>query len=104
MSQKRTIANSRSKETASHGSRRCEALGIIVPVEWDPSGNPSAWAISTYDENLYQIDITTQQGRALGLFLGRKIMLTGFLDETGEGCQKIEVETYELLDDKQTAR
>ena len=79
-------------------------MGIIVPVEWDPSGIPNAWAISTYDENLYRIDISTQKGLTLGSFLGRKIMLTGFLNQTEEGHSTIEVESYALLDDRQPVR
>ena len=92
------------KEAASHENRRCEALGIVVPVEWDSSGNPSAWAISTYDENLYRIDTATPKGRALGSFLGRKIMLSGFLSTAGDGRHSVEVDTYVLLDEKDTIR
>ena len=87
-------------EAASDESRRCEALGIIVPVEWDSCGNPSAWAISTYEENLYRIDATTPEGRTLGSLLGRKIMLSGFLEKAGDGLCSIEVDAYVLLDEK----
>lgn len=90
-------------ENASHGSPSHEAVGIIVPVDWDSCGNPNAWAISTYDENLYRIDPATEKGRELGSFLGRKMLLTGLLGETDDhGNHRImRVQTYVCLDDRQ---
>jgi hypothetical protein len=104
MPPKKPFANSPMKENPSHGNRLCKALGIIVPVEWDLNGNPSAWAISTYDENLYRIDTATEKGRILGSFLGRKMLLSGLLDEAEDSQRKILVETYVLLDDRQPIR
>jgi len=104
MSPKKPFPNRLMKKNASHGNRLCDALGIIVPVEWDLNGNPSAWAISTYDENLYQIDNATEKGRELGSFLGRKILLSGVLDDSGDKYCKIMVETYVLLEDRQPIR
>ena len=79
-------------------------MGIVVPMEWDTGGNPSAWAISTYDEDLYRIDTTTEKGQALGSLLGCKIQLSGMLYETGGSNYRIIVDTYLILDDKQSLR
>ena len=81
-----------------------EALGIIVPTEWDLNGKPSVWAISTYDENLYRIDTRTEEGRLLGSLLGRKIRIFGFLGSAGDGHQNIMVEKYIVLDDAEMIR
>lgn len=74
-----------------------EAIGIIVPAEWDPNGKPNAWSLSTYDENLYQIDTGTEEGRLMGSFAGRAIRVFGQLNETESGRRLITVEKYTLL-------
>lgn len=86
-------------------SRRLfESLGIIVPAEWDANGIPSAWAISTYDENYYPIDSTDGEGQNLGSFSGRKIRVYGHLNESRDGSKRITVEKYVVLDDLETTQ
>ncbi len=85
-------------------SRLFEAMGIVVPAEWDPEGKPFAWVISTYDEKLYRIDTRTPNGLALCSFPGRKIRVYGYLNEGEDGNHQLTVQKYALLDDLETIR
>jgi hypothetical protein len=73
------------------------AIGIVIPVEWDENGRPSAHAISTYDEKEYLIDIRTETGKALSGFDRQKIRATGTLGDQIKNRRLIAISSYEIL-------
>jgi hypothetical protein len=73
------------------------AIGIVVPVEWDENGRPSAHAISSYDEEEYLIDIRTETGKRLSGVDRQKIRATGTLGTRIKNRRMITINSYEIL-------
>lgn len=58
-----------------------ERTGIIIPVEWDDNGFPTAVAISTYNEEEYRIDEGNDIGKELKYLKTEKIKIIGAVKE-----------------------
>lgn len=63
-------------------------LGIVVPVDWDREGRVLSFAVSTYEEKEFLIDIKSQPGRALVTMPQQKMRITGTIGK-GRGNQRI---------------
>ncbi len=63
-------------------------LGIVVPVDWDREGRALSFAVSTYEEQEYLIDITSPPGMALTTMPQQKIKITGTIGK-GRGNKRI---------------
>ena len=73
------------------------AIGIVIPVEWDEKGRPSAHAIASYDEEEYLIDIRTETGKQLSGVDRQKIRATGTLGSRIKNRRLISITSYEVL-------
>lgn len=83
------MTTARSGKEVRQGNRGGEPLvivgGIVVPIEWDQDGNPTALAISTKKEEVYRIKPDTKVRELLG-FLRQEIEAEGMVSE-GAGLQ-----------------
>lgn len=73
------------------------AIGVVIPVEWDDSGNPTAYAFSTYEENEYLIDMQTDLGKEIAAIEKQKISVTGTLGRMVKNRRSISITRYEKL-------
>ena len=74
------------------------AKGILVPADWDESGNIIAMALSTYSEEEYIVK-PNQRGQELFAFLHRKVEIQGFVKMDDCGRKIVTVEQYEVLEE-----
>lgn len=72
-------------------------IGVVIPVEWDINGKPSAYAFSTYEENEYLIDIRTDLGKEISAIEKQKISVTGTLGRMVKNRRVISITRYEKL-------
>lgn len=82
-------------------SGQITTTGIIIPVEWDEDGNPTAIAISTYDENEYIIDGGHGPGEDLKRYLRKKMIISGFLDRESPTKHVIKVTYFSRIQEKE---
>lgn len=75
-------------------SRTLTVAGIILPVEWDESGNVTGLAIHSYDEEKYQIDNLSERRELLSL-LRERLKVTGILKRDDNG-NRFTVKGYKL--------
>ena len=73
------------------------AIGVVIPVEWDQNGKPSAYAFSTYEENEYLIDTETGLGKEISAIRKQKISVTGILGRMVKNRRLISISRYEKL-------
>lgn len=60
--------------------------GIMVAADWDQSGRVTVVALSTFDEQLYQLD-TGMLGDQIDGFLRKEVEILG--DFVGEGDNRV---------------
>jgi hypothetical protein len=72
-------------------------VGIIVPVEWDVTGHPQAFAISTYDEQEYLINAVNEFGRKLIRMQSKKVRVYGHLGKIVKNRRIITVTGFERI-------
>lgn len=72
-------------------------MGVVIPVEWDENGKPSAYALSTYEENEYLIDVRTDLGKEISAIEKQKISVTGTLGRMVKNRRVISITSYEKL-------
>jgi hypothetical protein len=87
----------KSNRTQAKDSR--EVLGIIIPNAWDADGRTTAWAISTYNENLYRIDMRNKMGKQLTKIAGKKIKAAGTINGTGGSTPMMTITDYIVIED-----
>ena len=75
-----------------------EMTGIIIPIEWDNSANPTKFALSAYDEQEYLIDNFTALCIAPQSLLRKKIKVLGILKMGDKKRKKIIVSRFDLLE------
>ena len=78
---------------------RREVLGIIIPNAWDADGRTTAWAISTYNENLYQIDMRNKIGKQLSEIAGKKVKAHGILAGASGSAATMKITDYIIIED-----
>lgn len=87
------------KSNRSPAKNRREVLGIIIPNAWDADGRTTAWAISTYNENLYQIDMRNKIGKQLSEIAGKKVKANGTIDGSGGSAAIMTITDYTIIED-----
>ena len=72
-------------------------VGVVIPVDWKADGSAIAYALSSYDEKEYLIDIRTELGKKLSTVEKQKIRVTGTLGRIINNRRMISVKSYEPL-------
>lgn len=72
-------------------------VGVVIPVEWEDNGRPVAFAISSYEEKEYLIDLRTRVGKELAGIEKQKIRVTGTLGRAVKKRRVISIKSYEKL-------
>jgi hypothetical protein len=87
----------KSNRTRAKDSR--EVLGIIIPNAWDADGRATAWAISTYNENLYQINMRNKIGKQIPEITGKKIKASGTIGCTAGSAATMTITDFIIIED-----
>ena len=91
----RTIKRTRARNGRHNESSAPVTIrGIIIPVDWDQSGNVMALAVSTHDEDEYLIN-KDDKGEQLTAFIRKSVEIRGHVTES-QNRKTIRVEKYEL--------
>jgi uncharacterized membrane protein YcgQ (UPF0703/DUF1980 family) len=72
-------------------------VGYVVPSEWDNEDNVVAISISTEDDD-YLVEMN-KLGEELFDFLDEDVEVTGLVREDRDGTKRIQITTYEVLED-----
>jgi hypothetical protein len=72
-------------------------VGVVIPVEWEENGKPVSFALSSYEEKEYLIDMRTEQGKQLSTIEKQKIRVTGTLGRVVNNRRIISVNSYDQL-------
>jgi hypothetical protein len=80
-----------------HHAQPITAVGVVIPVEWDDSGAPRSFALSTYGEEEFVIDPQTGQGRRLMNLVHRKVRVTGTLKTVAGNRRIITIKRFAIL-------
>jgi len=87
------------KSNRSRAKDSREVLGIIIPNAWDADGRTTAWAISTYNENLYRINMRNKIGKQLPEIAGKKIKASGTIGSTDGSAAIMTITAYIIIED-----
>jgi hypothetical protein len=87
------------KSNRTQAKDRREVLGIIIPNAWDADGNTTAWAISTYNENLYQINTRNKIGKQLSEIAGKKVKASGIVKSSASSTAIMTITAYIVIED-----
>lgn len=82
---------------------RITIKGLIIPVDWNPSGEPVGVSISTYNEIDYLVD-TNEEGRGLLGLLHREVEVKGKVRVLAGGEKVLEVYEYRPTGRPRTGR
>ena len=82
--------------------------GLLVPTHWDEQGHAVGFALSGFDEQVYQLD-DPQGLRELKELLRKVVLVRGTLTRASDGSQVLRVKNCELTqgvidDEKKTVR
>ena len=72
-------------------------VGVIIPVEWEESGKPVSFALSSYEEKEYLIDVRTELGKQLSTIEKQKVRVNGTLGRVVNNRRMIFVNNFEQL-------
>ena len=75
-------------------SKVTKIRGVIIPTAWDDHGNITAIAISSHDENEYQVD-PKGKGPELLLHIRKEVEAAGVVREE-EGKKIVRIRKYTL--------
>lgn len=77
--------------------------GIVIPTEWDESGNHTAIALAADDEREYRINTENKKGKLLQQLLRMRVRIDGYLDPyaVDENSKAILVNSYQILENNQ---
>jgi hypothetical protein len=87
----------KSREKSRTASEALTAVGIIIPVQWDERGSPTAIAIATYNEKEYLIDEGNDLGKSLHNAIHDKIRIVGVLGKKVQRRRMLTVQQYERI-------
>jgi hypothetical protein len=87
------------KSNRTQAKDRREVLGIIIPNAWDADGKTTAWAISTYNENLYQINTRNKIGKQLHEIAGKKVKAHGIIKSSSGSATIMTITDYIVIED-----
>ena len=73
-------------------SKVTKIRGVIIPIAWDDQGNVTGIAISSHDENEYQVD-HKGKGTELLLHIRKEVEAAGVVREE-EGKKIVRIRTY----------
>jgi hypothetical protein len=62
-----------------------EAVGVIIPHDWDDEGRPVVLALSTYTEEMFILDGSTPIDQRLRQLVYRKVRVKGTLHPRPDG-------------------
>ena len=77
---------------AKGSSKVTEIRGVVIPTAWDDQGNVTGIAISSHDENEYQVD-HKGKGPELLLHIRKEVEATGVVREE-EGKKIVRIRKY----------
>jgi hypothetical protein len=79
----------------SHGDHKQITIrGIIVPSEWDDTGNVTSISISTFNEDEYLVD-KDSISKKLQYYMREGVEASGFVREE-EGIKRIKINRYRI--------
>jgi len=79
----------------SHGGHKQITIrGIIVPSEWDDTGNVISVSISTFNEDEYLVDKDSISKKLLS-YIREGVEVSGFVREE-EGIKRIKIKRYRI--------
>lgn len=79
----------------SHGdNKQITIRGLVVPSEWDDTGNVISISISTFNEDEYLIDKDSVSNKLLS-YMREGVEVSGFVREE-EGIKKIKIKQYRI--------
>jgi hypothetical protein len=82
-------------------SKVTKIRGIIIPTAWDEHGNVTGIAISSHDENEYQVD-HKGKGPELLLHIRKEVEVAGVVRED-EGKKVVRIRKYAVKEGIETA-
>jgi hypothetical protein len=77
---------------AKGSSKVTEIRGVVIPTAWDDQGNVTGIAISSHDENEYQVD-PKGKGPELLLHIRKEVEAAGVVREE-EGKKTVRIRKY----------
>ncbi len=86
---------------AKSSSKVTKIRGVIIPTAWDEQGNVTGIAISSHDENEYQVD-PKGKGPELLLHIRKEVEAAGVVREE-EGKKSIRIRKYTVNEAISTA-
>jgi hypothetical protein len=69
--------------------------GIVIPAEWNESGEPVRMALSTYGEEMYIVDSGNEAGKAILHLVHQKVRVEGSVYRLVDGRSAIRIERIE---------
>jgi hypothetical protein len=81
-------------------SKVTKIRGIIIPTAWDDQGNVTGIAISSHDENEYQVD-QKGKGPELLLYIRKEVEAAGVVRED-EGKKIVRIRKYTVREEIET--
>jgi 5S rRNA maturation endonuclease (ribonuclease M5) len=79
------------------GENLTTVRGIIIPIDWDESGNAISVAISSHDENEYHVN-KDEKGKQLFALTQEEVEVSGVVREK-EDKRLITVKEYSVIKD-----
>lgn len=86
---------------AKGASKVTKIRGVIIPTAWDDQGNVTGIAISSHDENEYQVD-HKGKGPELLLHIRKEVEAAGVVREE-EGKKIVRIRKYTVKEGMETA-
>jgi hypothetical protein len=86
---------------AKGASKVTKIRGVIIPTAWDDQGNVTGIAISSHDENEYQVD-HKGKGPELLLHIRKEVEAAGVVREE-EGKKIVRIRKYTVKEGIETA-
>jgi hypothetical protein len=85
---------------AKGSSKVTKIRGVVIPTAWDDQGNVTGIAISSHDENEYQVD-HKGKGSELLLHIRREVEVAGVVREE-EGKKIVRIRKYTVKEGTET--
>jgi 5S rRNA maturation endonuclease (ribonuclease M5) len=79
------------------GENLSTVRGVVIPVDWDESGNAISVAISSHDENEYHVN-KDEKGKQLLALTQEEVEVSGIVREK-EDKRLISVKEYSVIKD-----
>jgi hypothetical protein len=79
-----------------------EVMGIIIPNAWDLDGRATGWAISTYNEKIYQIEMGKRIEKQLPNIMGKKVKVHGVLKRATTATPTLKISDFAIIEEADT--